>query len=174
MAWHWPGDKPLSKPIMASLLMLIYIILPQWVIPFCLDGSLLHHGYWSTFAQVMACCLIAPSHNLHQYWLFCQLDPYKHISMEFYSKFRTFKISRKHIWNIVCKDCGHFVQTSISVLILWFKKVKYVECWIMLFDETKYKKMRDYIIHTVFNLHFDIHKFISLTILFSPFWMFMT
>ena len=25
MAWHWPGDKPLSEPMMASLLMNIYI-----------------------------------------------------------------------------------------------------------------------------------------------------
>ena len=26
-------------------------------------------GYWSTLTQVMACCLMAPSHNLNQYWL---------------------------------------------------------------------------------------------------------
>ena len=31
MAWHWPGDKPLSKPMMFSLLMHICVTLPQWV-----------------------------------------------------------------------------------------------------------------------------------------------
>ena len=31
MAWHWPGDKPLSEPAMASLLPHIGITLLQWV-----------------------------------------------------------------------------------------------------------------------------------------------
>ena len=31
MAWHWPGDKPLSKPMMFSLLTYICITPPQWV-----------------------------------------------------------------------------------------------------------------------------------------------
>ena len=31
MAWHRPGDKPLSEPMMASLLMHIYITQPQGV-----------------------------------------------------------------------------------------------------------------------------------------------
>ena len=30
-AWHWPGGKPLSEPMMVILLMHIYITLPQWV-----------------------------------------------------------------------------------------------------------------------------------------------
>ena len=28
-----------------------------------------HHGTWSTLVQVMACCLMAPSHYLNQCWL---------------------------------------------------------------------------------------------------------
>ena len=31
MAWHQPGDEPLSEPMMVSLLMLICITRPQWV-----------------------------------------------------------------------------------------------------------------------------------------------
>ena len=31
MAWRWPGDKPLSEPMMASLLTPICITQPQWV-----------------------------------------------------------------------------------------------------------------------------------------------
>ena len=31
MAWHWPGDKPLSEPMMVRSLMHICITRPQWV-----------------------------------------------------------------------------------------------------------------------------------------------
>ena len=31
MAWHWPGDKPLSEPMMVSLLTHICVTGPQWV-----------------------------------------------------------------------------------------------------------------------------------------------
>ena len=31
MAWRWPGDKPLSEPMMVSLLTHICITWPQWV-----------------------------------------------------------------------------------------------------------------------------------------------
>ena len=30
MAWHWPGDRPLSEPLMVRLLMHICIPRPQW------------------------------------------------------------------------------------------------------------------------------------------------
>ena len=31
MAWRWPGEKPLSEPMMARLLMHICVTRPQWV-----------------------------------------------------------------------------------------------------------------------------------------------
>ena len=31
MAWRWPGDKPLSEPMMVSLLTHICVARPQWV-----------------------------------------------------------------------------------------------------------------------------------------------
>ena len=51
MLWHRPGDKPLSEPMMDSLLMHICITWPQWVekttpvmiITLCMDG-LTHWG----------------------------------------------------------------------------------------------------------------------------------
>ena len=35
MAWHRPGEKPLSEPMLISLLMHIWVIGPQWVNPLC-------------------------------------------------------------------------------------------------------------------------------------------
>ena len=35
MAWRRPGDKPLSEPMMISLLTHIYVIRPQWVKDCC-------------------------------------------------------------------------------------------------------------------------------------------
>ena len=31
MAWHWPGDKPLSEPIMVGILIHVCVTLPQWI-----------------------------------------------------------------------------------------------------------------------------------------------
>ena len=31
MAWHWPGNKPISEPMMVSLLTHICVTQPQWV-----------------------------------------------------------------------------------------------------------------------------------------------
>ena len=33
------------------------------------SGAIWHRRSWSKLVQVMACCLIAPSHYLNQYWL---------------------------------------------------------------------------------------------------------
>ena len=44
MAWHLPGDKPLSEPMMASLLMHISVPLPQWVnVSFLGKNRMRHH-----------------------------------------------------------------------------------------------------------------------------------
>ena len=41
MAWRWPGDKPLSEPVMVSLLTHICITGPQWVNRNC--------SFWSMY-----------------------------------------------------------------------------------------------------------------------------
>ena len=38
MAWRRPGNKPLSEPMMVSLLMHICVIRPQWV-KYCINGN---------------------------------------------------------------------------------------------------------------------------------------
>ena len=40
MAWHRPGDKPLSEPMMVRLLMRICVTRPQWVKELCKMGQL--------------------------------------------------------------------------------------------------------------------------------------
>ena len=41
----------------------------QWVNSLCPSDAIWWHQFWSTLAQVMACCLMARSHYLNQFWL---------------------------------------------------------------------------------------------------------
>ena len=49
MAWRWPGDKPLSEPMMVTLLTHICVTRPQWVKQHA--WSIWHHEYfiWSCY-----------------------------------------------------------------------------------------------------------------------------
>ena len=53
MAWRRPGDKPLSEPVMASLLTHICVTRPQWVnairLPgwYCLPGMMMSVWLWT-------------------------------------------------------------------------------------------------------------------------------
>ena len=63
MAWRRPGDKPLSEPVMVSLLTHKCVTRPQWVKsvlytlgvwcwyinPLWSGDSIWHHGFWSSF-----------------------------------------------------------------------------------------------------------------------------
>ena len=69
MAWCRPGDKPLSEPMMVNLLTYIFVTWPQWVNSLWHSDTIWQHRSRSTLAQVMACCLTAPSHYLNQCWL---------------------------------------------------------------------------------------------------------
>ena len=69
MASCWLGTKPLFEPMMISLLMHICITLPQLVSSLWPNDAIWRDRSWSTLAQVMACCLTAPSHYLNQCWL---------------------------------------------------------------------------------------------------------
>ena len=63
MAWRWTGDKPLPEPMMTHFTdtYMRHSLGPSDVIWRQKTGS--------TLAQVMACCLTAPSHYLNQCWL---------------------------------------------------------------------------------------------------------
>ena len=64
MAWHRPGDKPLSEPMLVSLLTHICITRPQWFNG-CIVTYMLHrtHGevrYWSATRQIWGdICFVA-------------------------------------------------------------------------------------------------------------------
>ena len=63
MAWRRSGNKPLSEPMMVSLLTHICVTQPQWVNTLCF---IWHHRSWSTLVNEMTWCLITPSHYLIQ------------------------------------------------------------------------------------------------------------
>ena len=61
MAWRRPGDKPLSEPMMVSLLTHICVTRPQGVNSLWLSVDIWCQRTWSTLVQVMVCCLMVPS-----------------------------------------------------------------------------------------------------------------
>ena len=80
MAWRRPGDKPLSEPMMVRSTTHICITQPQCVNYVWVKGVIGINSWWpsktlwqrrseSSWAQVMACWLMAPSPFLIQYWL---------------------------------------------------------------------------------------------------------
>ena len=73
MAWHRQEDKPLSVPMMVSLLTHICITRPQWVHALWPRDGIGWHKSGLTLDQ--ACGLMAPSHYLDQCWLLIGGDP---------------------------------------------------------------------------------------------------
>ena len=55
MAWHRPGDKPLSEPMMVSVLKHIYVTRPQWVKP-ATGGFPSHRGTSNVEFWQFYCC----------------------------------------------------------------------------------------------------------------------
>ena len=93
MAWRRPGDKPLSEPMMVSLLTHICVTRPQWVKSFAevlnpIDGSLQERRDSSALAMELClsctnpsiCCLNHQSHHLCIYCWSCLLGTYRWIS----------------------------------------------------------------------------------------------
>ena len=66
MVWHQPGDKPLSELLMDRSSLHICITRPQWVNSLWPSDAIWRHNL---LAQLMACCLMAPSHYLNHCWL---------------------------------------------------------------------------------------------------------
>ena len=85
MAWHRSGDKPLSEPMMVSLLTHICVTRPQWV-------------NWSNIDPDLSC---------HMLPLFDWI-----LANKFQWSFNQNFHSRKFIWKCL-KNGGHFVQASL-------------------------------------------------------------
>ena len=70
---YWLGTKQVTmhnlNPWWSSLLMHVWITQPQWVNSLRPSDAIWRHRSGSTLAQVMVCCLTAPSHYLNQCWL---------------------------------------------------------------------------------------------------------
>ena len=62
------GDKALSESIMALFIEVYSVTGPHWASLWPSD-AIWWQGSGSTLVQVMACCLMAPSHYPNQYWL---------------------------------------------------------------------------------------------------------
>ena len=67
MAWCWMVKKPLSESIMTEI---SGVAMPQWL---NCNTEQVGHSIWydrlcSMLLQVMAWCLMAPSHYLNRYW----------------------------------------------------------------------------------------------------------
>ena len=63
MAWHRPGNKPLSEPMMVSLLTHICVTRPQWVnclchtfIILCMYSLIFEHGF-----KILVKCMVSKS-----------------------------------------------------------------------------------------------------------------
>ena len=67
-----PADEQTAElPVIWDSMILMWCQCNGWmqVNSFWPSDTKWRHRYWSTLAQVMACCLTAPSHYLNQYWL---------------------------------------------------------------------------------------------------------
>ena len=69
MAWRRPGDKPLSELMLVRSLTHICVTRPQWVNSLWPRYAIWQDTSGLTLVQVMACCMVAPSHYLNQSWL---------------------------------------------------------------------------------------------------------
>ena len=69
MAWRRSGDKPLSEPMMVSLLTHICVTRPQWVNSLWPSDAICHHKTFSSSVQTMDSCPTAKSNYLNQCWL---------------------------------------------------------------------------------------------------------
>ena len=79
MAWRRPGDKPLSEPVMVSLLTHICVTRPQWVNSSPLSSAYMCQLLGWALLQVMTChltCHLFGAKPLPETMLtYCQLDP---------------------------------------------------------------------------------------------------
>ena len=57
MTWHWPGDRPLSEPMMVDLLRHICVTMPRWVNSLRPSDAFMHQQSRPSLVQIMACRL---------------------------------------------------------------------------------------------------------------------
>ena len=92
MVWRQPGDKPLSEPMMVSLLTHICLTRPQWVNSLWHSDAIWRHRIWPTLLQVMykyhpifsnlGLCAACWAHLMghHKLWLTSVSDPFSFLN----------------------------------------------------------------------------------------------
>ena len=126
MAWCRSGDKPLSEPMMVSLLTHIYVTRPQWVIQNSSWGT-----HWKialrwmsqnftnkkwTLVKVMAWCHLATSHYLSPCWPISML-PYRNTWVNLIEKIKI-KVKVKVIEKMLALKFWFQTYQLLSVFIL--------------------------------------------------------
>ena len=104
--WWQTGDRPLSEPKKY-----IYITWPRSVNSLWPSDTIWRQRSGSTLAQVMACCLMAPSHYLNQCWLIN--SPVTFILGQFHKRFLNYQ-SLKSVWKLHIQNFIQISQGSMS------------------------------------------------------------
>ena len=120
MAWHRSGDKPLSEPMMVSLLMHICVTRPQWVNSLRPSDANMRHQPMPSLVQIMGCrrpgiLLIEPlGRNFSEILIEIYTFSFKKIHLKMSSgKCRPFCLGLN-----VLTHCGPVAQYGITGVII--------------------------------------------------------
>ena len=128
MARRRPGDKPLSEPMMVSLLTHICVTRPQWVNSSSPGAGYMYQWTGSALVHVMACRLFGTKPLPEPMLAYCQLDSWEQVSVKFESKFYQYSFKKMHLklssakWQWFCPGRnelivvlwkGHYVISSV-------------------------------------------------------------
>ena len=125
MAWHWLGDRPLSEPMVVTLLMHICITWPQWVNsvspghqqPLTVWGKQVHifHKNWTLTLLVLRTKCFRKARSIPWVlmpWPFLSLDHYQYWHWLFKINKPSIKIGLELFW------CWHQNILAIDALAL--------------------------------------------------------
>ena len=98
MAWHWPGDKPLSEPIMVELQTHICVTQPQWVKApgYLYPSCQLYSLYWTN--------------SMQKCYFYCEW--HSKITLHFAEK------NNPVVWGLICYLSSFLIQSSHWCAIL--------------------------------------------------------
>ena len=122
MAWRCPGDKPLSEPMMVSLLTHVCVTWPQWVNILWPSDAILHQRSWLVLVQVMAHHMLFAKPLSEPMLLYCLLDQTEQTLMEFEWRYDHFP-SQTCIWKYCHQSRGLYPSMYVflgGLIELWY------------------------------------------------------
>ena len=84
------------------------------------SDAIWRHRTWSTLVQVMACCLMAPTHYLNQCWLIISEDPWHLPEGNFRGKYW------RHILKLCLWNPSQSVKSGLYYIV---KESSVMQCW---------------------------------------------